>query len=193
MTQPAYLEWIYDPKREFKGKESAIWGNWNTAPTTGQEAFEMLDDFHQGQCAMCGRTKLDNLVLDHCHESDLIRGYLCTSCNVQEGHGGHMAYAIYRRFYPTKLLNIELHYGRSSGYEYYGRINFMTKESKQVRKWSEEKCLEVYAEYLNWRVNLHWMSEYDFREFLERANRIIIDDFTDKDGTKELIDGNRQD
>lgn len=37
------------------------------------------------RCAICGFTQ-GRLLLDHCHDSGLIRGYLCGSCNSAEGH-----------------------------------------------------------------------------------------------------------
>jgi len=176
MRQLAYLEWIFDTDRQFKNWEFACWGQWDSPPTTGDEAFDILDDFQKGHCAMCGG-KTD-LVLDHCHESDLIRARLCTSCNVQEGRGGNTAFAIYRRFYPTKLLNIEIHYSDYSswGQTHYGEDKFITKESKQIDKWSDDRCLRVYADYLVGRINLRWMPEYEFKKFLRRTNEIIIKD-----------------
>lgn len=173
MRQLAYLEWIFDINRQFKNKELACWGGGDGPPATGAEAFEILDDFHKDQCAICGMK--GKLVLDHCHESDLVRAYLCNGCNTQEGKGGNMAFSIYRRFYPTKLLNIEIHYTDYSswGSAYYDPDKFMTKEAKQINKWSDDRCLKVYADYLWGKINLRWMSEYEFRRFLSRTNEII--------------------
>lgn len=41
--------------------------------------------WHDGQCAMCGN---GTLVLDHCHDTGIVRGYLCRACNRQECEGG---------------------------------------------------------------------------------------------------------
>ena len=185
MRQLSYLEWIFDLDRQFKNREFALWGQGDDKPATGNEAFDILDDFHKGQCAMCGGR--GDLVLDHCHESDLVRAYLCTSCNVQEGRGGNTSFAIYRRFYPTKLLNIELHYSDYSswGNTLYNEDKFMTKESKQFDGWSDDRCLKVYADYLVGRVNLRWMPDHEFRRFLRRATELLtadIDQLTKVEG-----------
>lgn len=174
MIRPAYLEWIFDIDRQFKNKEFAIWGHSDCPPITDKEAFEILDDFHKEQCAICGRK--DELVLDHCHESDLIRAYLCNGCNTREGKGGGTDFSIYRRFYPTKLLNLEIHYSdySSFGYVHWDPNRFMTKEMKQVSQWSDDRCLQVYRDYLFGRINLRWMQESELRAFLRRANEIII-------------------
>lgn len=174
MTKLAYFEWIFDMNRQFRNKESVYWGNWDSPPVTGNEAFDILDEFHQDQCAICGCK--GGLVLDHCHESDLVRAYLCKSCNVQEGKGGGLPFSIYRRFCPAALLNIEIHYSDYShfGHTYWDPNKFMTKEAKQVNQWSDDRCLQVYRDYLYWRVDLQWMSKREFREFLRRVNEIII-------------------
>lgn len=52
-----------------------------------------LYGWQDGRCAMCGRgCSLDSrsgrhvqLVEDHCHMTGLVRGFLCRSCNSQEG------------------------------------------------------------------------------------------------------------
>ncbi len=45
------------------------------------------DWFEDGEhCEMCGRAR--RLVLDHCHDTGLLRGWLCQSCNVMEGRSG---------------------------------------------------------------------------------------------------------
>jgi hypothetical protein len=52
---------------------------------------ELLDQQH-GRCAICKEVpapisgKRIALVVDHCHETNRIRGLLCTNCNVAIGH-----------------------------------------------------------------------------------------------------------
>lgn len=39
-----------------------------------------------GRCAICGRRR--KLVVDHCHDSGVVRGLLCRECNTGLGHLG---------------------------------------------------------------------------------------------------------
>lgn len=36
-----------------------------------------------GHCALCDRTK--NLIVDHCHKTETVRGFLCNRCNIALG------------------------------------------------------------------------------------------------------------
>jgi hypothetical protein len=51
---------------------------------------EYLDLYQaqEGKCALCGKSEEENgkaLCLDHCHKSILVRGFLCTDCNIGLG------------------------------------------------------------------------------------------------------------
>ena len=46
-----------------------------------------LRAWQDGRCALCGFR--DRLVEDHCHDSGLVRGYLCKSCNTTEGRSDY--------------------------------------------------------------------------------------------------------
>lgn len=39
-----------------------------------------------GRCQLCGKKR--KLVLDHCHETGVLRGFICMSCNSGLGHLG---------------------------------------------------------------------------------------------------------
>ena len=39
---------------------------------------------HKGYCECCGK-KTDKLVLDHCYETEVFRGWLCGHCNMSIG------------------------------------------------------------------------------------------------------------
>ena len=39
-------------------------------------------------CQLCGRESEYNLVVDHCHETNTFRGYICKSCNTGLGAFG---------------------------------------------------------------------------------------------------------
>ena len=59
---------------------------------TEQQYMELLAR-QEGKCAICGRAPDENalrrrLAVDHCHESDAIRGLLCSLCNSGLGSFG---------------------------------------------------------------------------------------------------------
>lgn len=67
--------------------------------------------FDHGCCAICGQ--LGNEVQDHDHETGLVRGWLCRSCNTREGMypcGGNDVFARYRRWHPYKMLGLQHRY-----------------------------------------------------------------------------------
>ena len=70
-----------------------------------------LSEWHDGRCAMCDLGGGGN-VCDHDHETGLIRGYLCPSCNVREGmdFGRSRGWANYRLRPPAVILGVELVY-----------------------------------------------------------------------------------
>ena len=50
-----------------------------------------------GKCAICGMTEKDNgkdLALDHCHNTGIVRGLLCWSCNLMLGYAKDNAYIL---------------------------------------------------------------------------------------------------
>lgn len=46
-----------------------------------------IRSWQDGRCALCGFR--DRLVEDHDHDTGLVRGMLCQSCNTTEGFSGH--------------------------------------------------------------------------------------------------------
>ncbi len=48
------------------------------------EQYGAMVEAQGGQCAICGTTP-ERLVIDHCHETGVVRGLLCQSCNVGLG------------------------------------------------------------------------------------------------------------
>lgn len=55
------------------------WRSWPT-PQKGGDLWEWQD----GRCAMCG-VMASRIVRDHCHDTGLVRGLLCSGCNTAEG------------------------------------------------------------------------------------------------------------
>ena len=49
-----------------------------------QYVAEQLANNRVGQCQIC--SKVSNLVVDHCHNTNIVRGLLCDSCNKMLGH-----------------------------------------------------------------------------------------------------------
>lgn len=70
----------------------------------------VLDEWQAGRCAICGEA--EPLVVDHDHQSGLVRGLLCRRCNTNEGIDGRPAtvYQRYRELPPTRILGVRLRY-----------------------------------------------------------------------------------
>lgn len=64
--------------------------------------------WHGRRCAVCGFHRL-RLVEDHNHDTGLIRGLLCRSCNGKEPHD-HGLFRKYRERPPAQILGIGLRY-----------------------------------------------------------------------------------
>ena len=77
----------------------ACW-DWPAVVATSSEEFV---DWHKGRCAVCGDDGR-RLVVDHCHDTGLVRGYLCRSCNVLEGTGTNDIFEDYRLRPPAVIL-----------------------------------------------------------------------------------------
>lgn len=67
-----------------------------------------FDAWHRRRCAVCGSRAL-HLVDDHDHDSGLIRGLLCRSCNGREPHDNGL-FRKYRERPPAQILGIRLRY-----------------------------------------------------------------------------------
>lgn len=53
---------------------------------TTREAVEALRVMQENSCGICGRHDSERkLVLDHCHETEKVRGWLCRACNAALG------------------------------------------------------------------------------------------------------------
>lgn len=75
----AYAKNYYEKNKQeisFKNKQKRT-------GITDQEYEKLLKD-QDGFCALCG-TKQETLCIDHCHETDKIRGLLCHRCNMGIG------------------------------------------------------------------------------------------------------------
>ncbi len=61
--------------------------------------------WQSGRCAICG-TNWHGLAIDHDHETNLVRGLLCSRCNYDEGWIDVPLFAAYRRRHPAALLRL---------------------------------------------------------------------------------------
>jgi len=74
-------------------------------------AFAVLEHWHNGRCGICGEVPTrGGLVRDHDHDSGLIRGLLCYSCNTAECRSTSLLFANYRQRPPATILAIEVLY-----------------------------------------------------------------------------------
>jgi hypothetical protein len=70
----------------------------------------VLAEWQDGRCAICGKAR--DLVCDHDHETGLVRGWLCQSCNTAEGthQEPDTIFARYRERPPAAILGITARY-----------------------------------------------------------------------------------
>ncbi|MFG2532811.1 endonuclease domain-containing protein [Streptomyces sp. NPDC048516] len=75
-----------------------------------EQAEDRLRAWQDGRCAICGG--VERLVTDHDHDTGLVRGLLCRTCNTNEGMNGlpGTVYDRYRERHPTKMLGVQLRY-----------------------------------------------------------------------------------
>jgi hypothetical protein len=101
-VEPACWSWEVPEPREYASEE---------------EARTALSEWQFGRgCAICGPGW--DLVDDHDHQTGLIRGRLCGSCNVKEGWGNDTPpFTKYRERGPAVILGVKVRYWSSfTGY-----------------------------------------------------------------------------
>jgi hypothetical protein len=119
---------------------------------------------------MCGRDG-DRLVLDHCHETGLARGFLCAPCNTKESKGGNLVeWQIYRNFPPTVLLGLKFYYN-DFGQAPYPLEHPVTKEDVEsgIDSWSNEYCYEMVKRFCNYQADLNWINSSEMRELIRKS------------------------
>lgn len=89
-------------------RDPACW-SWDAAvPENCEDGRSAFRAWHAGRCAVCGYRDV-GLVEDHDHETGLIRGLLCRSCNGREPHDDGL-FRKYREQTPAQILGIHLRY-----------------------------------------------------------------------------------
>lgn len=74
------------------------------APLPGQNLF----DWQARRCGICDYAHA--AVTDHCHRTGLVRGLLCTGCNIREGRGNAPVIVAYRLRPPAVIFGWTIEY-----------------------------------------------------------------------------------
>ena len=84
---------IREERRRWREKH----GSYQTSPERKREQnraywygmapgqYETMLEEQEGKCQICHETRGTDLVVDHCHDSGVIRGLLCSRCNTMLG------------------------------------------------------------------------------------------------------------
>lgn len=84
-------------------------------------AYDLIWRWQRGRCAICGlgnpkgpydgvHYNAAGFVIDHDHVTGLMRGWLCTGCNISEGTSGSGQAERYRENPPAVMLGIKVRY-----------------------------------------------------------------------------------
>ncbi|MFE2823468.1 endonuclease domain-containing protein [Streptomyces sp. NPDC059271] len=90
------------------------WPYLRAVPLADIDPLALLVSWQADRCAGCGHPMGGDVVLDHCHESGLIRGLLCGLCNNAEGTAPprHPRWFRYRIMPPALILDFAVPYGK---------------------------------------------------------------------------------
>jgi hypothetical protein len=160
--QPAYLQWQYNAER---WSESA-------SLLEGSEGLTALWEWQEYRCAMCGFEDA-KIVKDHCHESGLIRGLLCHSCNLNESSNDSLRWQIYRKFPPTMLVNVKVFYNDFSSWG--PKECLFSKDGINTPWWESDKELsyQVLDDFCRHKISLDWMDKEQFSKLIKTAMEFI--------------------
>jgi hypothetical protein len=105
---------------------------WSWPVTEADRREGRLIQWQQWRCANCGG--VDELVCDHDHETGLVRGWLCRSCNgLEPGAFGDDPLVLYRQRNPATMLGVHEQYWspftRSAEAERYDRSQLSPERS----------------------------------------------------------------
>ena len=121
---PATLEYFYRHSstsdrlrgecRTCNNKQSREWSRANPVKKREYnlritpEEYDFILGLQNGVCAICKKAPVTTLLaVDHCHETDIVRGLLCMQCNTGLGKFGD----------GLKLLRAAIKYLKEAGHE----------------------------------------------------------------------------
>lgn len=90
---------------------------WSWAPPAPGSTGVSLLAWQQGRCAICATTSFP-LDEDHDHQTGLVRGYLCRSCNSCEGSRRGGVWDKYREQNPASICGVRERYWHPIRQEY---------------------------------------------------------------------------
>lgn len=98
----------------YEAEEPACWSWTLPHAAAGANPWYQLVDWQAERCAVCGG-RVGRMVLDHDHDTGLVRGWLCAGCNISEGSSSSAVFVRYRARHPTALLGVAIPYRSSWG------------------------------------------------------------------------------
>lgn len=106
---PACWSWKIPTRTELERLRTKL-------PNASDETLRwlLMAEMHRDRCAACGRScyRSQSLRTDHDHETGLVRGFLCPSCNTSEGYsrseGG--IFGMYRLLNPAMMCGVRQAY-----------------------------------------------------------------------------------
>ena len=102
------------PKSKCLPSEPACW-RWPLPADHREYSPDGMFGWHQSRCAICAGGP--GVVIDHDHETGLVRGLLCASCNVAEPrHDG--VFALYRKVSPAYMFDVDVMFSSYAGWRY---------------------------------------------------------------------------
>jgi hypothetical protein len=158
--KPAYLLWIRPEERSSPEMKTLL----------DYDGYRLLHTWHSGRCAMCGRDR-EKPVLDHCHETGLARGFLCSSCNTKEANHPHsIEWEIYRKFPPASLLGVKFYYNDFGQSPYpVEHVYEREKVDVGVENWSDSECFELIKLFCNYKASLNWINSSELRTVIRKS------------------------
>lgn len=71
--------------------EKIKWDSLKSKYGINKEDYDRMFEAQEGKCAICSISK-DRLHVDHCHDTGIVRGLLCSNCNCAIGSLKHSTY-----------------------------------------------------------------------------------------------------